>query len=104
MELFTMICLASLGVLLLAGGLAMAGIIGALTVLLVRQSKRQFGVAWRRLRCGKSTSVSALSGSTGRKALLGEKEARVASHLVSDLIAAMGLTSISGYVLWALAF
>jgi len=104
MELFTMICLALLGVLMLAGGVAMIGMMATLTVLFLRQTKRQCAVAWRRLWCRESTGVSARSGRSGRKAFLNEKEARIASHLVSDLIAAMGLTSISGYILWALAF
>jgi hypothetical protein len=104
MELFTMICLALLGVLMLAGSVAMIGMMATLTVLFLRRTKCQFAVAWRRLWCREPAGVSTGNGRTGRNAILDEKEARIASHLVSDLIAAMGLTSISGYILWALAF
>lgn len=100
MELLTMICLAVLGVLLFTGGLAMIGMIAALTVVLLRQSKDEFAIAWRRLWRREATNGFAQNRSSLRNSSVGEMDARVAVCRVSNSIAAMGLTTISGYILW----
>src|SRR5262245_42594154 len=100
--MFTMICLALLGVLLFAGGLAATTMALTLAVLSLRQSKRvaASGLRW----LGRRQTAAVGTRSELRPAGLLEKEAHIARTLASELVAAMGLTSISAYVVWALAF
>jgi hypothetical protein len=103
MELITLVCLAQSLILIVVGSVVMLGVTTAMVKLLARDAT-QLAAALRTWHCGERgrcvSQVSRCPVGVGQElGLMGTARA-----LLSDLLAAASLVSLSGYVAWNAAF
>lgn len=104
MELLTYICVILLGIVMLIGAFVMIGLMAALATIWVQRLRRQARVAWRTLRRSLSAGFAKPAAQRAPRRAQQDKHMHLARSLWANFLAATGLASISGYLVWALAF
>ncbi|HVC97928.1 MAG TPA: hypothetical protein VND64_29930 [Pirellulales bacterium] len=104
MELVTLVCLAQSLVLIVVGSVVMLGVTTAMVKLLARDAT-QLAAELRAWQFGER-GHGASPGAARRPKGVGQEHGLMGTirALLSDLLAAASLVSLSGYVAWSVAF